>query len=49
MILTGLLVAAFASLARGASAEHGDDSHMTSHKYDLLDRCHPFPSASLYL
>jgi len=45
MILAGLIVAALASLAHGASAEKGHDDH--GHKYDLLDRCHPFPNISL--
>lgn len=43
MILTGLIVAALASLAHEASAENGLDNH--GPKYDLLD----LPSASKYL
>lgn len=45
MILTGLIVAALASLAHEASAKNGHDDH--GHKYDILDRCHPFPNISL--
>jgi hypothetical protein len=45
MILTGLIVAALASLGHGASAENGHDDH--GHKYDSLDRCHLLPNISL--